>query len=170
MVTYETAGRPAGHVRIGYAHASTVRQSLDTQMDSLRASGVTRIFSEKISTRATTRPELDKAVALAREIRASGVAVTLVAHEHKRLGRGIELAALTEQLRAGDSRMLPVITGNESRPDRIRAHQRLCSGHPSQPAHPPSRLHWSTLAVIGHRRMPHGPRTAQAALSPSLPV
>jgi hypothetical protein len=101
---------PAGHVRIGYAHASTVRQSLDTQMDSLRASGVTRIFSEKISTRATTRPELDKAVALAREIRASGVAVTLVAHEHKRLGRGIELAALAEQLRAGDSRTLPVIT------------------------------------------------------------
>ena len=93
---------PAGHVRIGYARASTVRQSLDTQADSLRAAGVTRIFSEKISTRATTRPELDKAVALAREIRASGAAVTIVVHEHKRLGRGIELAALAEQLRAAD--------------------------------------------------------------------
>jgi len=91
---------PAGHVRIGYSRASTVRQSLDSQADSLRASGVTRIFAEKISTRALTRPELDKAVALAREIRASGVAVTLVVHEHKRLGRGIELAALAEQLRA----------------------------------------------------------------------
>ncbi|MGH3238352.1 MAG: zinc finger domain-containing protein [Streptosporangiaceae bacterium] len=88
---------PAGHVRIGYARASTVRQSLDSQADSLRASGVTRVFSEKISTRAVTRPELDKAVALAREIRASGAAVTLVVHEHKRLGRGIELAALAEQ-------------------------------------------------------------------------
>jgi Resolvase, N terminal domain len=55
---------PAGHVRIGYARASTVRQSLDTQVDSLRASGVTRILSEKISTRAVTRPELDRAVAL----------------------------------------------------------------------------------------------------------
>jgi hypothetical protein len=91
---------PAGHVRIGYARASTVRQSLDTQLDSLRASGVTRIFAEKVSTRAMTRPELDKAVALAREIRASGVAVTIVVHEHKRLGRGLELAALAEQLRA----------------------------------------------------------------------
>jgi hypothetical protein len=68
--------------------------------DSLKASGVTRIFAEKISTRAVTRPELDKAVALAREIRASGAAVTIVVHEHKRLGRGIELAALAEQLHA----------------------------------------------------------------------
>ena len=91
---------PAGHVRIGYARASTVRQSLDTQVDSLRAAGVTRIFAEKISTRAVTRPELDKAVALASEMRASGVAVTIVVHEHKRLGRGIDLAALAEQLRA----------------------------------------------------------------------
>jgi len=91
---------PAGHVRIGYARASTIRQSLDTQTDSLRAAGVTRIFAEKISTRTVTRPELDKAVALAREIRASGAAVTIVVHEHKRLGRGIELAALGEQLRA----------------------------------------------------------------------
>jgi DNA invertase Pin-like site-specific DNA recombinase len=93
---------PAGHARIGYARASTVRQSLDTQLDSLRAAGVTRIFSEKISTRATRRPELDKAISLAGELRASGVAVTLVVHEHKRLGRGLELAALAEQLKASD--------------------------------------------------------------------
>jgi DNA invertase Pin-like site-specific DNA recombinase len=81
---------PAGHVRIGYARASTARQSLNPQADALRASGVTRIFAEKISTRALIRPELDRAVALAREIRASGAAVTIVVHEHKRLGRGIE--------------------------------------------------------------------------------
>jgi len=91
---------PTGHVRIGYARASTIRQSLDTQTDSLRVAGVTRVFAEKISTRAVIRPELDKAVTLAREIRASGAAVTIVVHEHKRLGRGIELAALAEQLRA----------------------------------------------------------------------
>ena len=97
------AAVPAGHVRIGYARASTVRQSLDTQLDSLEAAGVTRIFSEKISTRATSRPELYRAVALAREVRASGVAVTLVVHEHKRLCRGIELAALAEQPKAAES-------------------------------------------------------------------
>jgi DNA invertase Pin-like site-specific DNA recombinase len=33
-------------------------------------------------------------------MRASGVGVTLVVHEHKRLGRGLELAALAEQLKA----------------------------------------------------------------------
>jgi hypothetical protein len=78
----------SGHVRIGYARASTVRQSLDTQLDSLKAADVTRIFHEKVSTRATNRPELERAVALAREMRASGAAVTLVVNEHKRLGRG----------------------------------------------------------------------------------
>ena len=73
------------------------------RLDSLAAAGVTRIFHEKISTRAATRPELDKAVALAREMRASGAAVTLVVHEHKRLGRGIDLATLAEELKAAGS-------------------------------------------------------------------
>jgi DNA invertase Pin-like site-specific DNA recombinase len=92
----------SGNAKIGYARASTLRQSLDTQLDALAAAGVTQVFSEKISTRATTRPELDKAVTLARQFRASGVAVTLVVHEHKRLGRGLALAELAEHLRAAD--------------------------------------------------------------------
>ncbi|MFF4574664.1 recombinase family protein [Streptomyces sp. NPDC001410] len=96
------SAEPVGHVRIGYARASTARQSLDTQLDSLHEHGITRVFSEKISTRATKRPELEKAVTLAREIRASGVRVTVVVHEHKRLGRGIDLATLAEDLKAGD--------------------------------------------------------------------
>ncbi|MDH6122862.1 recombinase family protein [Kitasatospora sp. GAS204B] len=90
------------HVRLGYARASTARQSLDSQLDSLAEAGATRIFAEKTSTRATKRPELDAAVTLAGELRASGVHVTLVVHEHKRLGRGIELAALAEDLKARD--------------------------------------------------------------------
>ncbi|MEW9556487.1 recombinase family protein [Nonomuraea sp. NPDC050783] len=52
--------------------------------------------------RASRRPELERAVALAREMRASGVAVTLAVHEHKRLGRGLALAELAEHLRACD--------------------------------------------------------------------
>ncbi|MFF3860055.1 hypothetical protein [Streptomyces sp. NPDC002209] len=45
-----------GHVRLGYARASTARQSLDAKLDSFAESGVPRVFSEKISTRATRRP------------------------------------------------------------------------------------------------------------------
>jgi DNA invertase Pin-like site-specific DNA recombinase len=91
----------AGRARADrYARASTARQSPGTQAGSLRASGVTRIFAEKISTRALTRPGPGKAAARARQIRASGAAVTLVVPEHKRPGRGIELAALAGQLRA----------------------------------------------------------------------
>ncbi|MEV8631577.1 DUF6230 family protein [Streptosporangium sp. NPDC051023] len=82
--------------------ASTLCQSLDTQLDALAAAGITQIFSEKLSTRATARPELQAAVALARQIRAAGVAVTLVVHEHKRLGRGLALIELAEDLRAAD--------------------------------------------------------------------
>ncbi|MGV9350950.1 recombinase family protein [Streptomyces spiralis] len=63
---------------------------------------MTRVFSEKISTRATGRPELEAAVMLVGEIRSSGVVVTLVVHEHKRLSRGIELAILAEELKASD--------------------------------------------------------------------
>jgi hypothetical protein len=39
---------PGGRVRIGYARASTARQSLDAQLDSLTEAGVTRIFKEKV--------------------------------------------------------------------------------------------------------------------------
>lgn len=93
---------PVGHVRLGYARASTTRQTLDAQLDSLAEAGVTRVFAEKISTRATKRPELKAAVKLAGEIRSSGIAVTLIVHEHKRLGRGIELAMLAGELKEGD--------------------------------------------------------------------
>ncbi|MFF0591433.1 recombinase family protein [Streptomyces sp. NPDC003781] len=69
---------PVGHVRLGYARASTSRQSLDAQLDSLAETGGTRVSSEQISPRAARRPELEAAVKLAGEIRSSGVAVTLV--------------------------------------------------------------------------------------------
>ncbi|MFF7244304.1 recombinase family protein [Embleya sp. NPDC008237] len=93
---------PIGHIRLGYARASTARQSLDSQLDALAEVGVSLVFSEKICTRATRRPELEKAVGLARQVRASGACVILVVHEHQRLGRGLDLAALAEDLKASD--------------------------------------------------------------------
>ncbi|MFH9475324.1 recombinase family protein [Streptomyces anulatus] len=117
-----TAGtEPAGRARLGYARATTPRHSLD----SLAAAEVTRIFSEKISTRATKRPELEKAVTLAREIRATDAAVTVVIHEHKRLGRSINLATLAEELCASDIG-LEFLTGELAgltRPGRRRLHR-----------------------------------------------
>ncbi|MEV6566635.1 recombinase family protein [Streptomyces kronopolitis] len=111
-----------GHTRLGYPRAPTARHSLGAQFDSLAEGGVTRVFSEEISTRATMRPELAAAVKLAREIRSSGVAVTLVVLERKRLGRGIELAMLTEELKASDVGLefLGELQGPHPRRPRIR--------------------------------------------------
>jgi DNA invertase Pin-like site-specific DNA recombinase len=100
----------AGTVRIGYARASTAGQSLDYQLTALADVGVSRVFSEKISTRIQHRPELEKSISLAREVRSTGLAVTLVVHEHKRLGRGSDLVTLAERLKASDIR-LEFLTG-----------------------------------------------------------
>lgn len=100
-----------GHVRIGYARVSTPRQSLDSQLDALADAGITDVFHEKISTRVAQRPELEKAITKARRMRVAGSRVTLVVHEHKRLGRGIELAMLAEQLKTLDVE-LEFLTGD----------------------------------------------------------
>jgi DNA invertase Pin-like site-specific DNA recombinase len=102
----------AGHVRIGYARASTRAQSLDSQLDALTEADVprARIFAEKVSTRVRQRPELKRAIDLACELRAAGVAVTFVVPEHKRLGRGADLVTLAEHLRACDVQ-LEFLTG-----------------------------------------------------------
>ena len=96
----EPAGKP---IRIGYARTSTVRQELQSQLDALARAGCTRVFSEKISSRVKIRPELEKALDLAREIRqaAPGQPVILTVHELKRLARNAaELMALSAQLQA----------------------------------------------------------------------
>lgn len=102
-----------GHIRLGYARASTARQSLDAQLDSLIEAGITRVF---ISTRATRRPELEAAATLAGEIRYSGVAVTLVVHEHKR--RSPDTAA------GGDRDPAAAATYGGQKPVRREAHGR----------------------------------------------
>jgi hypothetical protein len=82
----ETNGTP---IRIGYARCSTATQELQSQLDALAAAHCTRVFSEKISTRIKIRPELEKALTLAHEIKtaAPDQPVVLTVHEMKRLAR-----------------------------------------------------------------------------------
>ncbi|MDV7242249.1 MULTISPECIES: recombinase family protein [Rhodococcus] len=105
---------PAGApIRIGYARCSTAQQDLQIQLDALERARCTRIFSEKISSRITVRPEYDKALALARDIKqaAPDQPVILCAHEMKRLARNAaELMALSATLDVGDIQ-LELLTG-----------------------------------------------------------
>jgi DNA invertase Pin-like site-specific DNA recombinase len=97
----EATGVP---IRIGYARCSTAQQELQSQLDALDRAGCTRVFSEKISTRIKVRPELEKALGLAHDIKqaAPDQPVILTVHEMKRLARNAaELMTLSAQLQAG---------------------------------------------------------------------
>jgi DNA invertase Pin-like site-specific DNA recombinase len=97
----DSTGAP---IRIGYARCSTAQQELQTQLDALGRARCTRVFSEKISTRIKVRPELEKALALAHDIKqaAPDQMVILTVHEMKRLARNAaELMTLSAQLQAG---------------------------------------------------------------------
>ncbi|MFI6985883.1 recombinase family protein [Embleya sp. NPDC050154] len=92
------AARP---IRIGYARCSTAQQELQSQLDALEAAQCKRIFSEEISTRIKVRPELERALGLAYDIKeaAPDQEVILTVHELKRLARNAaELMTLSGQL------------------------------------------------------------------------
>lgn len=94
------AAAAAKPIRIGYARCSTARQELASQLAALEPV-CKRIFSEKISTRIKTRPELEKALKLAYDIKeaAPDQEVILTVHELKRLARNAaELMTLSGQL------------------------------------------------------------------------
>ncbi len=96
----ENAAKP---IRIGYARCSTAQQELASQTAALEAAQCKRIFSEKISTRIKVRPELEKALKLARDIKeaAPDQPVILTVHELKRLARNAaELMTLSATLQA----------------------------------------------------------------------
>lgn len=71
---------------IGYARISTVAggQKLDLQLDALNLAGCSKIFQEKMSGTATSRPELDACLSYLRE------GDTLVVYKLDRLGRSLK--------------------------------------------------------------------------------
>lgn len=80
---------------LGYARVSTEGQSLEAQLDALRAAGVERIFSEKISGSKRARPELDKLIDQLRP--GDVVSVT----KYDRLSRSLQdLLSIVEAIRA----------------------------------------------------------------------
>ena len=103
-------GRP---VRIGYARTSTARQELASQLEALRRAECRKIFHEQISTRVKVRPELEKALALARQFKeaAPETPVIFTVHELKRLARNAaELMTLSAGLQDGGIQ-LELLTG-----------------------------------------------------------
>ncbi|ASU84063.1 resolvase [Nocardiopsis gilva YIM 90087] len=101
-------------VRIGYARTSTARQELASQLEALRQAQCHKIFSEQISTRIKVRPELEKALALARQFTeaAPHTPAILTVHELKRLARdAAERMTLSSQLQAAGIR-LELLTGS----------------------------------------------------------
>ena len=53
--------------KIGYARVSTISQSLETQINLLKAEGCIKIFSEKVSGKKTNRSKLDECLKYLRE-------------------------------------------------------------------------------------------------------
>jgi hypothetical protein len=106
------AAAAAKPIRIGYARCSTAQQELQSQLDALEPV-YKRTFSEKISTRVKTRPELEKALKLAYDIKeaAPDKEVILTVHELKRLARNAaELMTLSNQLQTAGVQ-LELLTG-----------------------------------------------------------
>ena len=69
---------------IGYARVSTLDQSPELQQDALQAAGCEKVFTDKITGTAKTRPELDK---LKEQLREGD---TLVVWRLDRLGRSLK--------------------------------------------------------------------------------
>ena len=68
-------------MNFGYARVSTKDQNLDLQIDALKNAGCDKVFSEKISGKKVSRPELEK---LINQLRKGD---TLMVYSLDRLGR-----------------------------------------------------------------------------------
>jgi DNA invertase Pin-like site-specific DNA recombinase len=82
-------------VRVGYGRVSTADQNAASQRDALAASGCDKVFIDKASGKLARRPELDRALLVARK------GDQLVITKLDRLGRSLEhLIALSNELQA----------------------------------------------------------------------
>lgn len=82
-------------MRIGVARVSTRDQNPEAQEDALRAAGCEKVFTDKASGKLARRPELDKALMVARE--GDQIVITKL----DRLGRSLKnLIELSEELRS----------------------------------------------------------------------
>ena len=70
-------------MKIGYARVSTREQNLNMQIEALKAAGCEKIFSEKLSGRIGSRPELDACLSFIRQ------GDTLIVYKLDRLGRSL---------------------------------------------------------------------------------
>ena len=93
-------------MRIGYARVSTDDQSLNLQLDALKAAGCTRIFTDKLSGKSRKRPGLDKALAaLTRDNQ-------LVVWRLDRLGRNFrDLVDIADELRERGTHLIALSEG-----------------------------------------------------------
>ncbi|MBN1181121.1 MAG: recombinase family protein [Bacteroidales bacterium] len=82
-------------MKIGYARVSTLEQSLDRQLDNLKAQGCERIYQEKITGTKTQRPELKRMI---ESLRAGD---TLVIESFSRLSRSTkDLLEMVDRLQS----------------------------------------------------------------------
>ena len=90
-------------MRVGYGRVSTVDQNPDAQRDALAAAGCDQVLIDKASGKPARRPELDKALLVARE------GDQLVITKLDRLGRSLEhLIAIVISSRRRDEEGRPL--------------------------------------------------------------
>ncbi|MBX0289447.1 recombinase family protein [Hymenobacter sp. HSC-4F20] len=93
-------------MHFGYARVSAKDQNLDTQLKELTAAGADRIFQEKITGASTSRPELDKMLAMLRP------GDTVLVNRLSRLGRNTaHLLQLIADFTANDVRFVALDLG-----------------------------------------------------------
>lgn len=93
-------------MRIGYARVSTDDQSLNLQLDALRAAGVTRVFTDKLSGKSRKRPGLEKMLA------ALQPSDTIVVWRLDRIGRNFrDLVDIADELRERGANLISLSEG-----------------------------------------------------------